>query len=420
MPPLLLLLLLPALAFLTACSPTSTVSAPLTQDAYIWQRRWTPAVPQAMQASGDLVRTWRVLAAESDDADADRWTDVAPDWTALAAAKRPAIMVMRIDGQFAEQQETAMQAATIAHALALVKRWQQAGVRIAGLEIDHDCATARLPAYARLLTALRRQLDPAISLSITALPTWLDSPALDGLLAAADEAVLQVHAVLNPRQGLFDARLAHAWLSEFAKHTQHPWRVALPTYGTRVTWDANGRIAGIESERPMPAPAGPNVAAELVAQPETMAAFVSQIERDRPRGLAGLVWFRLPTTDDARAWSLPTWRAILARQPLTAGLEVLARAPRPQLQSAAGSRTDAGLRDVMLVNSGGTDAALPSSVRLDARCRTADGINGYVLETDAQGMYLRRTRDGLLRAGRQRNIGWLVCPQENIAFHVQS
>jgi hypothetical protein len=360
---------------------------------------------QAMQASDGLVRAWRVLAAEM-GAD-NRWTDITPDWTVLAAQKRPPFMVIRINGQLNDLQETA----SIARIAALINRWQQAGVSIAGVEIDHDCATARLPAYVHFLTALRKQLPPATPLSITALPTWLESPVLDSLLAVPDEAVLQVHAVLNPRQGLFDAKLAQGWLTAFAEHTNHPWRVALPTYGTRVAWDANGNIADIESERPMLASAGSAAANELVAKPEAIAAFVSQIETDRPRGMAGIVWFRLPTTDDARAWSLPTWRAILARQPLSAGMEVLAQADANQANAA--------LRNVILVNSGNTDAALPWSIRLDKACRSGDGINGYALETDSQGQYLRRTQDGLLRAGRQRNIGWLVCSQEKITFHVQ-
>lgn len=379
-----------------------------------------------MQASDGLVGAWRVLAAELDGA--DRWTGITPDWNALIADKRPVIMVVRINGQLDELRgsasrsastsasgsalESASEAAPIAQIDAAIKRWRQAGVPIAGVEIDHDCATARLPAYAHFLIALRKQLPPATKLSITALPTWLESPVLDSLLAAADESVLQVHAVLNPRQGLFDAKRARAWLAAFAEHTDRPWRVALPTYGTRVAWDANGNIAGIESERPTLTTAGSAAASELVAQPAAMAAFVSQIERDRPRGMAGIVWFRLPTTDDARAWSLPTWRAVLARQPLQAGVTVVAQADAGQANPA--------LRDVILVNTGGADTALPLSIRLDGRCRNGDGINGYALETDAQGMYLRRTQDGLLRAGRQRRIGWLVCPREEITFHVQS
>ncbi|MDA4569495.1 DUF3142 domain-containing protein, partial [Escherichia coli] len=69
------------------------------------------------------------------------------------------------------------------------------------------------------LTALKNRLEPGTPLSITALPTWLNSPDLDALLKVPDESVLQVHAVLNPTQGLFDAKRAQAWISAFAGRT---------------------------------------------------------------------------------------------------------------------------------------------------------------------------------------------------------
>jgi len=38
----------------------------LPQDAYVWQRKWTPALRVALNQSSDLVHAWRVLAAYSD------------------------------------------------------------------------------------------------------------------------------------------------------------------------------------------------------------------------------------------------------------------------------------------------------------------------------------------------------------------
>ena len=143
--------------------------------------------------------------------------------------------------------------------------------------------------------------------------------------------MLQVHAVLSPTRGLFDAKRAQAWLDAYAAQTRKPWRVALPAYGSRVAWDDEGRIAAVESEQPALMPGGRS--AELLVTPADMAAFVSRIEDRRPPGLAGIVWFRLPTRVDARAWSLPTWRAVLARQPLRPALSVSA-------QAAAGGARD--------------------------------------------------------------------------------
>ncbi|MFJ9535036.1 DUF3142 domain-containing protein [Herbaspirillum sp. NPDC101396] len=395
------LLLLSICGLLAACQRAPQV---LPQQAYIWQRQWSPAVAAAMQASEQLVGGWRVLAAELTTQ--RHWKTASPDWQALKTTQHAIVMVVRLDGQ-----TESLDAATHARISDLLARWRQQGVPVAGVEIDYDCPTSQLPAYRNFLAGLRQSLDRDTTLSITALPTWLNSPELGKLLAVADESVLQVHAVMNPRQGLFDAERAQAWLKAYAKQTAHPWRVALPSYGTRVSWDDNGRISTVESERPLLASG--NTAQELTASPAVVSAFLAQLDKNPEPGLIGVVWFRLPTEDDVRNWSLPTWQAVLARQPLKAAVTVEAQ--------ASSQNTQAGLHDLTLRNNGNADSALPLIVRIDAAsaCDAADGINGYALEADAQGKYLRRTHEGLLRAGYQRNIGWAHCGQHPIQLHVE-
>lgn len=386
------------LLLLAACE---RATPPLPNDAYVWQRRWTPALVHALNDSAAMLRSWRVLAAEL-RADGV-WFDAAPDLAALAASGRPVVLVLRLDGRVGDLGE----AGIAERAAATLAAWRGAGITLAGLEIDYDCATARLPAYAALLASLKPHLPPGLPLSITALPTWLDSPALAGLLAVPDETVLQVHAVLNPAQGLlFDPKRARAWLDAYARRTDKPWRVALPAYGSRVAWDEHGRIAAVESERPALMPGGRS--AELLVAPDALAAFVRALDHEPPAGLTGIVWFRLPTQADTRAWSLPTWRAVLARQPLAPALTVATNPPGP-----------GGARDLLLANRGNADTPLPFAVRLDPRCDAADGINGYTLEYDRQGRYLRRAQDGLLRAGAERAIGWIRCDCATPSLHVQ-
>ncbi|CAE6947590.1 DUF3142 domain-containing protein [Paraburkholderia domus] len=397
-------LLVLVLTLVGACGKPST---PLSNDAYIWQRKWTPPVTSAFEYSRGFVQTWHVLAAEKDTK--NDWTIVSPDWTTLTAAHAPVTAVIRIEGQLDD-----LNALPVAHIVELAADWKQHGITLAAIEIDHDCATSRLAVYTRFLAALRAQLDPTVKLTITALPAWLDSSALDALLAQADESVLQVHAVMNPAQGLFDPTQARAWLGAFAQRTKHPWRVALPTYGSRVTWGDDGRVAGIESERPMLLANGvtQDVSHELVAQPEQISAFVTQIERHALPGLKGIVWFRLPTDADERAWSLATWRAVLTRAPLTAAIAADVRKSAQQ----------SGLFDVSLVSGGSIDAPLPAVVRADSSCEAADGINGYALDYDARGMLLRRVQPGLLHAGRRRDIGWLRCgaaDNKKVSVHVE-
>lgn len=383
-----------ALAWLLAgCQPT-----PLSNDAYIWQRVWTPPVAEALTQSQGLVRGWRVLAGETSAGGRD--INVQADLVALRSARAPVILVLRIDGR-AERLDADQ---TLVRLRAWITQWRAAGIQLAGVEIDYDCPTSKLPVYTRYLAALRAGLD--LPLSITALPTWLDSPLLKALLSEADESVLQVHAVLAPSRGLFDAERARRWMDDYAKRTSRPWRVALPAYGSRVVWDEDGRIAAIESERPALQPSSRD--SELLARPQALADFVKQLEARPPAGLAGVVWFRLPTSADQRAWSLPTWRAVLARQALTPVLTALARAS-----------SQSGAQDLFLSNTGNADAELPFRVRLGGTCRQADGINGYTLEYDDQGPYLRRAQEGLLRPGFQRQIGWIRCEHANTTLVIQ-
>lgn len=384
---------------LIACTRTPTA---LPQQAYIWQRQWTPAVTAAMHSSAPLLQGWRVLAAELTPQ--REWKTALPDWSTLRATRAPLVMVVRLDGGV-----DLLDGATRSSMLELLTRWRGQGLQVSGIEIDYDCATARLPAYRAFLSSLRRALPAATTLSITALPTWLTSPELPALLALPDESVLQVHAVMNPRQGLFDPLRAQAWMQSYARQTRRPWRVALPSYSTRVSWDEQGRISAVESERALLN--GGNTAQELVAAPAVISAFVAQLERDPAPRLSGIVWFRLPTERDARAWSLATWQTVLARRPLLSTLQV--ETP------AADDDDKAGLHDIVLRNDGNADRALPLMVRIDSACSAADGINGYALEADARGQYLRRTRDGLLRAGYRRNIGWLRCQQNPIQLHAE-
>lgn len=373
----------------------------LANDAYVWQRQWTPSLARAISDSGNDVRAWRVLAAEMDAR--GQWRTFSPAWPVLAASGKPVIAVIRVEGALQQWDEAAL----MEHTRELLSQWRPRGIRFAGIEIDHDCATSRLPAYTHFLASLRPLMASGERLSITALPTWLESPELDALLAQADEAVLQVHAVQSPRAGLFQPERARAWLSEFARHTGKPWRVALPAYGTRVSWDDRGQVVAIESERPTLIDS--TESRELFAEPATMQRFVSALEADVPHGLAGIVWFRLPTEGDERAWSMASWHAVLARTPLTSS--VMARTVPSD---------DPSRLDVQVVNAGTGDVPLPALVRIDSACEAADGINGYALQRTPQGLYLQRTRVGLLRAGRQLAIGWLRCKRSPVTVRIDT
>jgi hypothetical protein len=374
-----------AAMLVAACGRTS---APLTHDAYVWQRQWTPALRDAMASSTDVVRDWRVLVAQADRNGA--FHTFAPDRETLARSGRPVVLVVRIDGRLAAFDAAVL----IDRVAALTAGWPV--TLVAGIEIDYDCPTSRLPAYTAFLTQLRSRLG-SLSLSITALPTWLGSRDLDALLAVPDESVLQVHAVQAPQAGLFDPLVANRWIEEFATRTRKPFRVALPTYGSRVSWNEDGSLLAVESEQN--ALAAGATSSELYAAPDTLMAFVEHLSKDRPRGLAGIVWFRLPTVDDTRAWSLATWRGVVQGHLDTRPLQLT-------LQPGASAGAPA---DVMLENIGTADATPPSRVALPASCDMADGIDGYRLQRVDASFELIADGARPIPAHTRRSIGWARC-----------
>jgi hypothetical protein len=139
----------------------------LPHDAYIWQRRWTPALVDALRQSTDVVRAWRVLLAESDASGHLR--PIAPDWKVLEATALPIVVVIRIDNRMAD----ANQSAILRDIRSVFTHATPRDAKVTGLELDYDCATAQLGAYAEFLARLRPELAHGLTLSITVLPTWM-------------------------------------------------------------------------------------------------------------------------------------------------------------------------------------------------------------------------------------------------------
>ncbi|HEY4223335.1 MAG TPA: DUF3142 domain-containing protein, partial [Myxococcota bacterium] len=174
-----------SLIALAACgrAPSST----LREDAYVWQRQWTPAVVDAVGAA--RFDALRVLAL---DVSRDGNSEIAFEASALQGHR--VIPVLRIEGSGAIDGAT-----LVDDAAAELARFR--GLQVVALEIDHDCAAGKLASYAASLRALKASLS--VPLQITALPSWAPSPALDDVMDAVDAVTLQVHAVDRPDAGLF-------------------------------------------------------------------------------------------------------------------------------------------------------------------------------------------------------------------------
>jgi hypothetical protein len=360
---------------------------PLDQQLYIWQRQWTPAHESALRDSHSDFSTLRVLALQAFPNAG--WSRARIDAPLLRADGRALIAVIRLDGQL----KSLDQDQVTAQILRVLADWQAQGLTLSGVEIDHDAGNARLPAYAEFLKQLRSALPKEIPLSITALPAWLDSAQLPTLLQTVDSSVLQVHAVSDPRRGLFDSAQALKWAKAWARITDKPFYLALPAYGVALLPDDGGAPL-VESEVQLERGGERQ---ELLADPLPLSQLGKTLREDPPAHLAGLIWFRLPLANDRRAWSLTTLRAVARGDQLVSQLGVTF------------SEND-GLYDIKLDNPGNLDSAWPAQITLKAQsCEGADALAGYALQQGPDLLTFTRLRDGRLPAGGQRAIGWARC-----------
>ncbi|EGM68965.1 DUF3142 domain-containing protein [Shewanella sp. HN-41] len=419
----------------TAKSPSEPIhiQARLAQEVYIWQRQWRPANQTALVQSQGTFRGLRILALQAHPKPngADIWFEVAVNHAWLQADPRPKIVVIRLDGQF-----THLNDAEVIHKISQVLAdWQAKGTRIAGVEIDHDSASSKLPAYRDFLNKLKTQLPSELKLSITALPTWLNSADFPPLLSTIDELVLQIHSVSDPRLGLFDASQGWQWVQQLSKISTVPYLIALPAYGSAVISTTSGYK--VESETPLrDQTRSPDTVQELMANPQVLHTFVQRLKALPDDKLKGIIWFRLPLEGDRRIWPLNTLIAVAKGEKLTANIELallsdnkltakdaIATANVPQLSLNVESR----LFQLTLINKGNIAGELPSILSLAAKaCSGYDAQNGYrvtpksgllewQLRAEAPAPFTSSAATPVsktttrLNPGGQRVIGWARC-----------
>jgi hypothetical protein len=340
------------------CGRPAGARLALTHEAYVWQHDWSEEVAAAVVNAPPEIGALRVLARERQGA-RRAIISTAVDVAGLAGSGREVVAVLRIDGTASLADLSIDEVARIA------RDWQAQGVRVRGVEIDHDCATSALPGYAAWLAAARRELS-GLTLSITALPTWATSPALLPLVATVDDVVVQLHTIAAPV--LFEPGQARAYAESWWRATKRDFRVALPTYRARL-------VDGTP----------------LVADPQVIAGFLAEMGRKPVPGLRGVVWFRLGHDADPGAWSGATLAAVVRGTPLRAQLAArLLDGPE-------------GALDIVLENHGNLDGEAPAMLALSGQIEILDGVRGFV----AQGSTLLAQRQPRLRPGERAVVGFV-------------
>lgn len=384
------------------------VSGPLPQDVYIWQRVWTEAVAKAAEEapprSGGKMRELVPLAAEVSFRDG-KPVAIRPAlaYSAIrkASSRSLALRIAPFPGPF--KQDDANGRSLQKLACSLVTEARDAGCPVRELQVDFDCADAKLEGYRVWVSAIRgalQKLPDPVPVSITVLPSWMNRPEFGPLVREAGSFVIQVHSAELPRAGqepvLCDPIRARRWVEQAARFGV-PFRVALPTYTSLVAVNPSGKVVGVSNEGTHPAwPADARMLTARSNAPE-LAQLVQEWTRRRPDAMTGIVWYRLPVSSDRMNWRWPTLAAVMEGRPPRSAL---------RMEAAPGNPSD-----IRLVNEGERDEPLPRRIGVrweGGALVAADALNGFALENDGSRVIFTPKGDGsVLAPGESRVIGWL-------------
>jgi hypothetical protein len=273
----------------------------------------------------------------------------------------------------------------------------------AELQIDFDCAEAKLADFGGWLAMVQKRIAP-LPVTITALPSWLDSPMFPRLAAVSTNYILKVHSLTKPADinapfTLCDPIAAMRAVTR-AGEVGVPFRVALPTYAYIVAFNAAGKFTGLSAEPGRTDwPAGTQLR-ELRADPLAMNSLVQTWATNRPPALRGVIWYRLPVAADSLNWRWPTLAAIIAGRELHENFRAVTR------------RVEPGLVEISLENTGDLDISSRLAVVVrwsDARLVAGDGLRDFELaeQNVSAAKFQNKKASFRLPAGEKQTIGWL-------------
>jgi hypothetical protein len=295
------------------------------------------------------------------------------------------------------------------------ERAAQEHARVVGLQIDIDVPTRLLGRYRKILSALRSRLKPGVQLSITGLPTWMDSSDLRATLAQVDFWIPQLYGAEIPeRSDQLIPISAPEDVSRFvsrARDFDKPFYAGLAAYSWSLLYSPNGSLISLRGDmdpasiasdpnlelidqRPFAASADFNSAAPGTAKnsewryvyraradgvtddlamhagdvlvvdvPSTESLRLSaQIVRDLAgKELLGICVFRLPTLDDPATLTVRQIASALADLDSAPDIEVRLQ---PDTQASPAGQTNP-VRWILEVTNSGTASAIVGGSKID-------------------------------------------------------
>jgi hypothetical protein len=396
------ILIVALLIELTACNRSEqTVSGPLRQRGYLWQRDWSPAVIDTLSEASRRMDGLVILGAEITFAGKKpEIVKATIDWNAVKRQAKHCSIALRVApfaGPFHTDDAVAQAIVDLAKELKDEARIH--GVELEEFQFDFDCARKNLAAYRTWLRLLRPIIHP-IRFVITTLPAWLDDPQFQALILEADGYVLQVHSVpisAGAAAKLSDSHLAREWARKAARFGMS-FSVALPTYRCSAGYGPDGKLLGVAMDSVQPSwPPGTRVL-EFGADANEIAALVNDLQKSRPPQLRELIWYRIPVATDTRNWHWTTLTAVMAGRLPEHKIDIVREGENPV--------------DLSIFNAGEADEQLTAKVTAtwtDTELTASDALSGWSVRSEnGRAVFSVAVPRGLrLPPGSTRKIGWL-------------
>ncbi|TGO02825.1 hypothetical protein PN36_18445 [Candidatus Thiomargarita nelsonii] len=292
----------------------------LKTEFYLWQRAWTPQTQAGIARAVEYANGFMILAGEFDLKEKRlNFRRVHIKWDTLSTPRISVTLVFRIRTPISSFL-SAGQIKKVGTFLndrfnKIIKEAHNKGVQVVGIQLDYDCPTSKLTDYRKLLAYVMTH-HPKWIWSITTLPTWSSHADFKKLVASLNYFVLQVYTFERPQQLGDDLAIVHTTqVYDYIKQVSEiktPYYLALPTYGYAVIFDESGRFVGLEAETPSHQWPPTYAIKEVMSQPTDILPIVTKLKAYPPKGMLGIVWFRLPIDGDMYNWSWPTLRAVMA------------------------------------------------------------------------------------------------------------
>ena len=380
------------------------------QAVYVWQRSWDRHVKDAIASIKGTAGYFTVLCGDMKfEGEKPVITPVNIKWEYLFQTESSATLAFRINTKASKFfGTTAVNELADSIGTAISKTINSAPAnKVVGIQIDYDCPTSKLSDYVKLIKLIKKRFND-LEISITALPTWLDSADFPALAASCDYYVLQVHSfkvpdTLDEALRPFSGDAVSSWVKK-ASRIGYPFYLSLPTYGYEVSFNENGKFLGLRAETP-PISYKPGTKHALVmTDPKRILSFLNEIESKKPEHLLGVIWFRLPLKTDEFNWSMETLKMIIARQSPGASIKSEMVSPDP------------GLYEVYVINDGQTnifkDVNFTVIWNKDAKVMN-DVISGYREEGLQEGSGIKII--GMPpKTGNKQLVAWFRTGRENV------